>query len=64
MSRPDEIVQRPETTEFNGKLSKLAHVLPHVDLRVLTIYLQNTDTEVTAIEQYLEDERNGGVRHK
>ena len=54
----------PETTpEFERQVDKLADLLPHADRTVLAGYLHRAGQDVLAIGQYLEDEKNGTLRH-
>ena len=54
----------PETTpEFERQVDKLADLLPHADRAVLAGYLRRAGQDVLAIGQYLEDEKNGALRH-
>lgn len=49
--------------EFNRQVDKLAALLPKADRNVLAIYLRRAGQDILAIGQYLEDEKNGTLRH-
>lgn len=49
--------------DFIRQVDKLSDLLPHADRDVLAGYLRRTGQDIMAIGQYLEDEKNGTVRH-
>lgn len=49
--------------EFERQVDKLADLLPQAERRVLAAYLRRTGTDMLAIGQYLEDEKNGTIRY-
>lgn len=48
--------------EFVSQVDKLADLLPHADRGVLAGYLRRAGSDLNAIGQYLEDEKNGSLR--
>lgn len=48
--------------EFASQVNKLADLLPHADREVLAGYLRRAGSDLNAIGQYLEDEKNGNLR--
>jgi hypothetical protein len=46
---------------FEKQMQKLADLLPHVDKKILAVYLRRTGQDVLAVGRYLEDERNGTI---
>jgi hypothetical protein len=51
-----------EDPEFVSQVDKLADLLPHADREVLAGYLRRAGSDLNAIGQYLEDEKNGNLR--
>ncbi|KAG2077673.1 hypothetical protein BDR04DRAFT_1088775 [Suillus decipiens] len=49
--------------EFARQVDKLAALLPKADKTVLGGYLRRSGQDILAIGQYLEDEKNGTLRH-
>lgn len=56
------IINIEQDPEFLSQVSKLSDLLPHVDREVLAAYLRRTGSDLIAIGQYLEDEKNGTIR--
>lgn len=50
--------------EFNSQVAKLADLLPQADREVLAGYLRRAGSDLAAIGQYLEDEKNGTIRRE
>jgi len=48
--------------EFVSQVDKLADLLPHADREVLAGYLRRAGSDLNAIGQYLDDEKNGALR--
>jgi len=51
-----------EDPEFVSQVDKLADLLPQADRGVLAGYLRRAGSDLNAIGQYLEDEKNGTLR--
>ena len=51
-----------EDSDFVSQVDKLVDLLPQVDREVLAGYLRRAGSDLNAIGQYLEDEKNGTVR--
>lgn len=51
-----------EDPEFISQVDKLADLLPQADRDVLAGYLHRAGSDLNAIGQYLEDEKNGTLR--
>jgi len=51
-----------EDPEFGSQVEKLADLLPQADKRILAGYLRRAGSDLNAIGQYLEDEKNGTLR--
>ncbi|EKM59621.1 uncharacterized protein PHACADRAFT_250237 [Phanerochaete carnosa HHB-10118-sp] len=49
--------------EFERQLEELSALLPHADKDVLAGYLRRAGENILAIGQYLEDDKNGSLRH-
>lgn len=49
--------------DFQQQVDKLAEVIPHADRDVLAGYLRRSGQDILAIGQYLEDAKNGTLRH-
>lgn len=58
----DTIIDIKPDPEFCQQVDKLAALLPHANREVLAGYLRRAGTDMSAIGQYLEDERMGTVR--
>lgn len=52
-----------DSDEFTRQVDKLAALLPKADKTVLGGYLRRAGQDILAIGQYLEDEKNGTLRH-
>ncbi|KAG0705413.1 hypothetical protein DFH29DRAFT_276508 [Suillus ampliporus] len=52
-----------DSDEFPRQVDKLAALLPKADRTVLAGYLRRAGQDILAIGQYLEDEKNGTLRH-
>jgi len=48
--------------EFVSQVDKLADLLPQADREVLAGYLRRAGSDLNAIGQYLDDEKNGNLR--
>lgn len=48
--------------EFKGQVDKLADLLPQAERAVLAGYLRRAGSDLNAIGQYLEDEKNGSLQ--
>jgi hypothetical protein len=51
-----------EDPDFVSQVDKLVDLLPQADREVLAGYLRRAGSDLNAIGQYLEDEKNGTVR--
>jgi len=51
-----------EGPDFVSQVDKLVDLLPQADREVLAGYLRRAGSDLNAIGQYLEDEKNGTVR--
>lgn len=52
-----------EDQEFVSQVDKLADLLPQADRDILAGYLRRAGSDLNAIGQYLEDEKNSTLRH-
>jgi hypothetical protein len=48
--------------EFVSQVAKLSDLLPNADKKVLAAYLRRAGSDLIAIGQYLEDQKNGTIR--
>jgi predicted transcriptional regulator len=51
-----------EDPEFKEQVDKLADLLPQAERAVLARYLRRAGSDLNAIGQYLEDEKNGTLQ--
>jgi len=58
----DAVIDIRAEPEFNQQVDKLASLLPHANRDVLAGYLRRAGTDMLAIGQYLEDEKNGTIQ--
>jgi hypothetical protein len=58
----ETVINIEQDPEFVSQVSKLSVLLPHADKEVLSAYLRRAGSDLIAIGQYLEDERNGTIR--
>ena len=63
---PSSYSVAPEMNDklFDKQMEKLTDLLPHVDKKILAVYLRRTGQDILAVGQYLEDERKGTIRTK
>jgi hypothetical protein len=62
---PEQTHVRPDweaNHDFARQVGKLADLLPHADRAVLAGYLRRAGSDLVAVGQYIEDEKNGTIR--
>ncbi|KAK2466459.1 hypothetical protein APHAL10511_002101 [Amanita phalloides] len=62
LSQDGVIDIRPDP-DFSRQVDRLADLLPHADRDILSVYLRRAGQDILAIGLYLEDEKNGTLRH-
>jgi hypothetical protein len=58
----DPVIDIHAEPEFFQQVDKLSSLIPHANRDVLAGYLRRAGTDMLAIGQYLEDEKNGTIQ--
>lgn len=59
---PEHVLDIQADPEFNRQVNHLSTIIPHADRDILAGYLRRAGSDILAIGQYLEDEKNNTLK--